>query len=140
MRMSANELGGDGLDDTAKTKRPRLFRHAGVKDDLQQKVAEFLTQIFARTALDRVGHFVGFFDRERGDRSEGLLDVPRAAVNTITERRHDVDKATNVARGMHGRGQQPANGMKGLLDSRKERREGAPELWLADRLDRERNR
>src|SRR3984957_13780429 len=135
MRMSANELGGDGLDDTAEIKQARLFRHACVKDDLQQKVAEFLTQIFARTALDRVGHFVGFFDRERGARSEGLLDSPRAAVNRITEPRHNVDKATNVARGMHGRGQQPANGMKGLLDGRKERREGAPELWLPPDFD-----
>src|ERR1700722_7245561 len=135
MRMSATELGGDALDDTAEIKQARLFRHASVKDDLQQKVAEFLTQIFARTAFDRVGYFVGFFDCERAVPREGFRDPPRAAVNRITERRHDVDKATNVARGMHGRGQQPANGMKGLLDGRKERREGAPELWLPPDFD-----
>ena len=46
MRMTAHELGGDGFDDAAEIKQARLFRHAGVKDDLQQKVAELLAQIF----------------------------------------------------------------------------------------------
>src|SRR5580698_762453 len=120
--MMANELGGDRLDDAAKIKEASLLRHAGVKDDLQQEVAQFLAQIFGRPALDRVGDFVGFFKGERHDRGERLLDVPRAPANRITERGHDVDEATNVARGLHGQGQQSANGTKGLLDGQ----QGAP--------------
>src|SRR3984957_1823902 len=100
MRMSAHEVGGDVVDDAAEIKQSGLFRHAGMKDDLQQKVAKLLAQIFRPSALDRVGYLIGFFDGERGDRGEGLLDVPRAAVNRITERRHDVDEAANVAGGL----------------------------------------
>src|ERR1700678_871110 len=105
MRVSAQELGGDGLDDAAEIKQARLFRHARVKDDLQQEVAKLLAQIFGPCALDRVGHFVGLFDGERGDRGEGLLDVPRAAGDGIAQRHHDVDEATNVAGGLHGQDQ-----------------------------------
>ena len=109
MRMAADELGGDRLDHAAEIEHARLFRHAGVKDDLQQQVAEFLAQIFGRSALNCVGHFVGLFDRERGDRGEGLLDVPGTAGDGIAQRRHDFDEAANVARRLHGRGQQSIN-------------------------------
>src|ERR1700735_4686705 len=129
MRMSAHELGGDGFDDAAEIKQAGLFRHAGMKDDLQQKIAKLLAQIFRPSALDRVGHLIGLFDGERGNRGEGLLDVPRATVNRITKRRHDVDETANVAGRLHGRGQQSGNG---TIDywRKKERRKGAPELWL----------
>ena len=79
MGMTAHELGGDGFDDAAEIKQARLFRHAGVKDDLQQKVAKLLAQIFGLAALDRVGDLVSLLDGEWRDRGEGLLDVPRAA-------------------------------------------------------------
>ena len=42
MRMPAHEFGGDGFDDATEIKQARLFRHAGVEDDLQQKVAKLL--------------------------------------------------------------------------------------------------
>ena len=105
MGMAADEFGGDGLNDAAKIKQASLFRHAGVKDDLQQQVAKLLAQIFGRAALDRVGDFIGLFDRERDDRSEGLLDVPRAPVHGIAQRRHNFDQAANVAGRLHGQGQ-----------------------------------
>jgi hypothetical protein len=120
--MTAHELGGDGLDDAAEIKQARLLRHAGVKDHLQQKVAQFLAQIFCCAVLNRVGDLISLLNREWRDRSEDLLDVPRAASNGIAQRRHDVDEATNVARGLHGQGQQSGNGREGLLDGRKERR------------------
>jgi hypothetical protein len=77
-----------------------------VKDDLQQEVGEFVTQIFGCAALDRVDDLVGLLNGEWRDRVEGLLDVPRAAARWIAQRRHDVDQATNVAGGLHGQGQQ----------------------------------
>ena len=79
MGMTPHELGGDGFDDAAEIKQARLFRHAGVKDDLQQKVAKLLAQIFRFPTLNRVGDLVGLFNGEWRDRGEGLLDVPRAA-------------------------------------------------------------
>ena len=79
MGMAADQLGGDRLDDVAEIEQARLLRHPGVEDDLQQEVAEFVAQIFGVAALDRVGDFVGLFEREGGDRGEGLLEVPRAA-------------------------------------------------------------
>src|SRR6185312_14560653 len=97
MGMTADELGGYRLDHSLEIEQARLFRHAGVKDDLQQEVAEFLAQILRSAALDRVGHFVGLFDRERGDRGEGLLLIPGAATNGIAQRRHDLDQAADVA-------------------------------------------
>ena len=103
--MAADELGGDRLHHAAEIEQARLFRHARMKDDLQQQVAELLAQIFRRAALDCVGDLVGLFDREGGDGGEGLLDVPGTAGNGIAQRRHDFDKAANVARRLHGRGQ-----------------------------------
>ena len=127
MRVSAHEFSGDGFDDAAEIKQPCLLRHAGVKGDLQQKVAKLLAQIFRPSALDRVGHLIGLFDGERGDRGEGLLDVPRATVNRITKRRHDVDETADVAGRLHGRGQQSGNGTMDYW-RKKERRKGAPAL------------
>ncbi len=102
MRVAADELGGDRLDDAAEIKQPRLFRHAGVKDDLQQEVAKLLAQIFRRAALDRVGDLIGLFDGVRHDRSERLLDVPWAPVHGIAQGRHDLDQAANIAGRLHG--------------------------------------
>ena len=64
--MAADELGGDRLDDAAEIEQPRLLRHAGVKDDLQQQIAELVAQIRDLAALDRVGDLIGFLDRDRG--------------------------------------------------------------------------
>ena len=41
MRMPANELFGDGLHHVAERERASLLGHAGMKDDLQQEIAEF---------------------------------------------------------------------------------------------------
>ena len=79
MRMAADQLGGDRLDDAAEVEQAGLLGHAGMKDDLQQEVAELLAQILGVAALDGVGDLVGFFDRVGRDRGEGLLEVPGTA-------------------------------------------------------------
>ena len=61
--------------------------------DLQEKVAELLLQVRHVVARDRVGDFVGFFDRVGGDAVEGLLDVPWAAIVRITKLGHDGEQA-----------------------------------------------
>jgi len=124
VRMTANELGGDGLDDTAEIKQARLFRHAGVKDNLQQEVAKLVAQIFGCPTLDRVGDLISLFKSERRDGGEGLLDIPRAAVNGIAASAAMISMRRRMSReGCMGRAKRLANAMGGLLDGPK----GAPQ-------------
>src|SRR5271154_4444782 len=101
MGMPTDQLGGDRLDHVAEFEAALLFRHTGVEDDLQQEIAEFVAQIREIAALDRVGDFIGFLEREGDDRGEGLFEVPRTAGPTGPQRRHDFDQASNFARRLH---------------------------------------
>ena len=67
MRVPANEFGRYRLDHAAEVEQPRFLRHPRMKDDLQQKVAEFVAQIFRLAALDRVGDLISLLDREGRD-------------------------------------------------------------------------
>ena len=64
---------------------PRFLRHAGVKNDLKQQVAKFITQCRQIFPLDRIRDFVGFLDRVRRDRREGLLLIPWTSVLRVPE-------------------------------------------------------
>ena len=104
VRMAADQLGGDGLDHVAEIEGALLLRHAGVKDDLEQQVAEFVLEVVEIAAGDGVGDLVGFLERVGRDGSEGLLEVPGAAAAGRAQRRHDLDQPGNVAGRLHGRG------------------------------------
>jgi len=56
-----------------------LFGHAGVKNNLQQEIAELIAQIVEIAARDRISDFVGFLDRIRRNRREILFEIPWAA-------------------------------------------------------------
>ena len=56
-----------------------FLSHAGVEDRLEQQVAQLALQLPHVLPLDCVGDLVGFLDRVRRDRLEGLLDIPWAA-------------------------------------------------------------
>ena len=101
MRMAADQLFGDGLDHVAEIEGALLLRHAGVKHDLQQQVAQFVPQVGEVAAGDRVGHLVGFFDGVGRDGREILLQVPRAAGAGRPQRRHDLHQPGDVAGGLH---------------------------------------
>ena len=103
MRMAANELLGDGLDHVAERERALFLRHAGVKHDLQQQVAQFVLEIGKVAARNGVGDLVGFLDRIRRDGREILRQVPRTAALGRPQRRHDLDQPGNVARRGRGR-------------------------------------
>ena len=79
MRMAADHLLRDRLDDAAEVEGARFLGDARVKDDLQQKIAQLLAQIDKIVALDRVGDLVGLLDRIGRDRGEGLRKIPAAA-------------------------------------------------------------
>ena len=102
MRMAADHLRCDRLDHVAEGKGVLLFRHAGVIDDLQQEIAQFLAEVIEIAARDRVGNLVGLLDRVGRDRRKVLLEVPRTAGDRRAQRRHDLDEAGNIAGRGHG--------------------------------------
>ena len=102
MRVPADHLGGDGLDDVAEGEYSGLLGHARVVDHLQKQVAELVAQIVEIAALDRVGHLIGFLDRVRRDGREILFEVPGTAGHRRPQRGHDLDQAVNILGGCHG--------------------------------------
>ena len=76
MRMPANEFRGDGLDHVAEVEGALFLRHAGVKDDLQQQIAELVLKVVEIVARDRVGDLVGFLERIRRDASRSFAPGP----------------------------------------------------------------
>ena len=101
VRMAADQLGGDGLDHVGEIEGALLLRHAGVENDLQQQIAEFVLEPVEIAARDGVGHLIGFLERVGRDGGESLLEVPRAAGAGRAQRRHDLDQAGDVAGGLH---------------------------------------
>ena len=79
VRMAADQLGRDALDDVAEIERAGLLGHPGVEHDLEQQVAELVLEVEKIAARDRVGDLIGFLDRVGRDGREILLEVPRAA-------------------------------------------------------------
>src|SRR3954471_20061903 len=72
-----------------------------MEHDLEKKVAKFVPQVGKIAALDRVDDLVGFLQRVRCDRLEGLRQVPRTAAVRCPQRSHKVEKVLNVVRGSH---------------------------------------
>ena len=103
MRMTADHLFRDALDNIGKCEGMLFFREARVINHLQQKIAELVFQIAEIAALDGVRDFVGFLNRVWRNRRKRLFEVPRAARHRRSERRHDLDQALNVGRWRHGR-------------------------------------
>ena len=67
------------LHHVAEIERALFLGHAGMKHDLQQKIAKFLLQIGEIAARDGVGDFVGFFQRVGRDGRKILRQIPRTA-------------------------------------------------------------
>ena len=93
MRMPPDHFSRHGLDHVAEGERVLLLGHAGVIDDLQQEIAEFVPEIVEIAAADRVGDLIGFLDGVGRDRRKILLEVPGAAGDGRAQRRHDLDQA-----------------------------------------------
>ena len=102
VRMASDELLGQGLHDVTEVEGALLLRHAGVEHDLEQEVAQFVTQVVEVAAHDGVDNLVGLLDGVGGDGREALLEVPRTAGSGRAQRRHDVDEPGDVAGRGHG--------------------------------------
>src|SRR5690606_6314371 len=80
MRMAPFHLVGDRARHVLECEMPGFLGHPGVEDHLKQQVAQFAAKIIHVRALDRVGDFVGFFDRVWRDAVEILRAIPGATV------------------------------------------------------------
>src|SRR4051794_36713255 len=101
MWMAADQLAGNGRNHVPEIEGLQLLRYAGMEHDLEKKVAKFVPQVGKIAALDRVDDLVGFLQRVRCDRLEGLRQVPRTAAVRCPQRSHEVEKVLNVVRGSH---------------------------------------
>jgi hypothetical protein len=97
MRVPADQFFGYSLHHIAEVKRAVFFGHAGMKHNLQQKIAEFFFKIREITAHNGVGNFVRFLQCVRRDRGKILRQIPGAAGFRSAQRSHDFEKATDVA-------------------------------------------
>ena len=86
-------------DHVAEIERTLLLRHASVKDDLKEQVAQFVAEVIEVATGDRVRDLVGFLDGVWRDRCEILLQVPWAAGFRRAQRRHDLDQPCDIAGG-----------------------------------------
>ena len=96
VRVPSDHLAGDRLDDVAEVEDLLLLGNAGMEDDLQEEVAEFLAEVGQIATLDRVGDLVGLFQRVGLYGFEGLPDVPRTAGLRLSQRGHDLDEASDI--------------------------------------------
>src|SRR5262249_48333792 len=104
VRMTPDQLGGQRLNDIAEIESAFLLRHAGVKNHLQEQVAQFVLQARQIVARDSVGNLIGLLKRIGSYRPEILLQVPRATRAWRAERRHDLKQARYVTGRLHGGG------------------------------------
>ena len=72
-----------------------------MENDLQKKIAQFVLQAREVIARNGVRNLISFLKRIGSDRSEILLQIPRATRSGRTERRHDLKQARNVSGRLH---------------------------------------
>ncbi|KCW98283.1 hypothetical protein DK27_11175 [Xanthomonas arboricola pv. pruni] len=97
VRVATHQLVAERGDHVGESERALLGGHLRMEDHLQEKVAQLVAQSRQVVAIDGVGNFVGFFDGVWRDAGEGLLHIPRTAVLTIAQARHQLQQALEVA-------------------------------------------
>ena len=65
MGMTENQLVADAVGHIVQIEAPRVLLNGGVKEDLQQHVAQLLFQVDGVLLVDGLGHLAGFFDKDR---------------------------------------------------------------------------
>ena len=82
VRVAADQLAVQAGDHIRDGKVAGLARHLGIKEHLQQKVAQLLAQIAPMPALDGIEDLVAFLEGIFPDGVEALLAIPGAAIGT----------------------------------------------------------
>jgi hypothetical protein len=96
VRVSTLELVGDRGGHGFEVEQPALLGDAGLKDDLEQHVAEFVADGVDVGARDGVRELVRFLDRVRRDRGPVLLPVPGTTEPGVTQSLHDAQQALEL--------------------------------------------
>ena len=74
--MAPNHLVANRRHDGVEIEGPVFLGYARVEDDLQQQIAELVTEAVDIAALNRIVDFVGFLDGVRRDGGEGFVGRP----------------------------------------------------------------
>src|SRR5262249_50291548 len=80
MRVTPDELVADRGDHVVRTKGALGPAELGLKDDLQEEIAELGGKLAAVSAVDGVDHLAGLLEHVTAEGAEVLLPVPGAAV------------------------------------------------------------
>jgi len=91
MRVAAQHLVGDRRGNIIEGEELGFLGHPGMKDDLEQQVAELVLQRRLVPARNRIGDLVGFFDRVGCNRREILHAIPGTAALGIAQLSHDCE-------------------------------------------------
>lgn len=97
--VAADEFVADAAGDVIEVETFVFRGEFGVEDDLEEKVAEFLLQVFLITGADCGDGFVGFLDEVGDEGFVSLFSVPRAAIGRA-EAIHDGAEAFDLASGL----------------------------------------
>ena len=98
MGVPSDQLGRDVAQGIADVEAPVVGLELGQEDALEKQIADFASECIVIRAVDRVEHFVGFFEDEWSQRVNRLLAIPWAATGTA-ESAHDIDEALELTAG-----------------------------------------
>lgn len=87
--MTPDQFFTDGRSDFIKREMSRLGCDFGVKDGLEEEIAEFIDNFLAISRADRRRYFVGFFNEVFHEALMRLFGIPRAAARCSQEM-HDL--------------------------------------------------
>ncbi len=95
VRVPADHLGGDGVDDVVEGEGVLLLGHTRVIDDLEQEIPQLVLEVGDIVFRDGIGHLVGLLDGVGRDRRKRLLEVPGAARAGRAQRGHHGEELGN---------------------------------------------
>jgi hypothetical protein len=103
VRMAAHQLAVQMVQHIRHGEMAFVGRHLGIKQHLQQQIAQLLGQMRKIAPLNGVEDLVGLLQRVFADGIEGLFAVPRAAVGSA-QPRHDLYRLLKQSRRPRGVG------------------------------------
>ena len=78
--MTANNLGGNALQNICEPEGACFAGNLGMEDNLKQQIAKFFGHFINLTGIEGSQSFVGFFQQVGAQAGMGLLAIPGAAI------------------------------------------------------------
>jgi hypothetical protein len=91
VRVTPHELRGDVAQRLGDGESPFVCSDLREKDAFEQQVSNLAAEVVVVASIDRVQHFVRFFQHERSKRLERLLAIPWTTARTA-QTTHHVDE------------------------------------------------